>query len=1163
MPELPFDKARPHPYKNGNTSSKHRLDGLPNAAAKNAPQNAPQALPLPAVPTYTPAEPAYAELLVRSNFSFLTGSSHPDELVNRAADLGLHAIALADDGTLAGIVRAHIAAKARGVRFIPATRITPVLYLPPADRQRDDELPATAFANWSLVLLPTSMAGYSAICNLLTLGKSRAPKARCYLTLHDLIDALLTPRGRDVQIIFVPPVWHPACPPDESFIRLLADLNASLHPAQPRVDFASLSPQTVPRFAAHGRAHDHARLFLAASCMFDGHDQPRHTQLLALSTHTGVPLVAAADALYHDPSRRELADVLTATRLKTTVAQAGFALQHNSQRHLRSGADMLQRFAHLPGAVANTMVIADRCQHFSLDQIKYQYPDETVPKGVSPMEHLIDLTWRGAAERYGISAFSDHADIARQIPQSVARQIRHECVLIDELHYAHYFLTVHDIVAFARSKKILCQGRGAAANSAVCFCLGITSVDPANMNVLFERFISKERSEPPDIDVDFEHERREEVIQYIYGKYGRHRAALTAVVISYRGRSAAREVGKALGLSADTVETIAKTIDWWEPGVPKTERLAEIGLTQSDPTIVRLLGLVQQLLGFPRHLSQHVGGFIMTQTPLCDLVPIENARMADRTVVEWDKDDIDALGMLKVDVLALGMLTCVRKALDMVNVRRPHAPLHLANIPASDTATYDMICKADTVGVFQIESRAQMSMLPRLRPRCYYDLVIQVAIVRPGPIQGDMVHPYLRRRDGLEPVTFPSESVRTILGRTLGVPLFQEQAMSLAISCAGFSPGEADQLRRAIAAWKTKQKIIYSFGQKITAGMVSRGYEPEFAERVFNQIKGFSEYGFPESHAASFAHIVYASAYIKCHYPAEFAAALINSQPMGFYAPAQIISDARRHGVMVQPIDVNHSAWDCTVSSAGKQGQLRLGLRLACGLQQHEAARIASAVARHGLQHSIASLRKVSGVSLGTLRTLARADAFGSMNLSRQHALFAIAALKDDNLPLFAGLAEPDTGGAGTAHITLPVIAPQLATLHDYAATGFSLKAHPISFLRPRLAAARCTPCEQLADPLRTPHGSTISVAGLVLVRQRPHTAKGVMFITIEDESGHANLILWPDIFERFRATARHAGTLIAKGVVQRERQVVHVLVKSVAAADEHLGILQTSRDFR
>jgi error-prone DNA polymerase len=779
-----------------------------------------------------------------------------------------------------------------------------------------------------------------------------------------------------------------------------------------------------------------------------------------------------------------------------------------------------------------------------------------------------------------------------QIPPAVLARIEHEFAIIEDLNYAKYFLTVYDIVAFARSRGILCQGRGAAANSAVCYCLGITSVDPSRIDLLFERFVSKERNEPPDIDIDFEHERREEVIQYIYGKYGRDRAALVAEIISYRGRSAVREVGKALGLSLDLVDTLAKELDRWSSKQHTDQDLREIGLDPHDHTLRLCMNLTRQILGFPRHLSQHVGGFIISHQNLSDLVPIENAAMENRTVIEWDKDDVDAMGMLKIDCLGLGMLTCIRKALDFINEEGtkgleegtegqrdketkgmnaaalhdsipshmhkergtaatspsvplslcPFVPFALHSIPPEDPAVYDMACRADTIGVFQIESRAQMSMLPRLKPRHFYDLVIQVAIVRPGPIQGDMVHPYLRRRDGKEPVNFPSEAVREVLGKTLGVPLFQEQAMRLAIVAAGFSAGEADKLRRAMAAWKRKGDRLLAFEERFVGGMLANNYPPDFARRCFEQLKGFSEYGFPESHAASFALLVYVSAWIKLHHPAAFAAALINSQPMGFYAPAQLVRDAREHGTTVHPVDVNRSAWNCTLEPhAPGRPALRLGMRLVRSLSEPHADSISHAVARRGSFPSIESLWRASRVPLAALRALARADAFRSMNIERRQALWQIQDLRDNPLPLFDDL-EPAPDSSASL---LPIMPPDRQVLHDYNAIGLSLKAHPIFFFRDRLASLRFTTSSHIRDKARA--GASVRIAGMVLVRQRPSTASGVVFITIEDETGAANLILRPAIYERFRRAAYLSSCVAVKGTVERQGSVVHVMVSKIA----------------
>ncbi len=1109
MPELPEPKVRPHPWK-----------GAPAGTGRT--------------PAASPRRP-YAELQVTSAFSFLRGGSHPEELVETAAALGHAAVAITDLHTMAGVVRAHLAAKRAGIRLVVGSRLelewrggAPAG--PGAPRDGGDEAPAPL----SVLAYPTDRAAYGRLCRLLTLGKRRAAKGGCDLALLDLLE-----HHEGLLAVVVPPAVL-----DGDFVDLVRGL---------------------------GRVFDGDRLSLASSCLYGPDDGERLRQLASLSEHTGVPLVATNDVHYHAPQRRALQDVVTCIRHGCTVAEAGYRLFPHAERCLKPPEEMARLFAAQPRAVSRTLAIAERCA-FGLDELRYQYPDEICPPGRGPMEHLAGLTRRGAAERY-----------PRGVPPKVRDQIAHELSLIEELRYAPYFLTVHDLVVFARGRGILCQGRGAAANSAVCYCLGVTAVDPDRIDLLFERFVSRERNEPPDIDIDFEHERREEVIQYIYGKYGRERAALTAEVISYRGRSAVREVGKALGLSLDCVDRLAKSLDWWDYDRLDPARIGEPGLNPHDPTVRRVFELVNELLGFPRHLSQHVGGFVITRDPLCELVPIENAAMEDRTVIEWDKDDIDAMGMLKVDVLGLGMLTCVRKCLDLVNASRGDPappPLCLHTVPPEDPAVYDMVCAADTVGVFQIESRAQMSMLPRLRPRCFYDLVIEVAIVRPGPIQGDMVHPYLRRRCGEEPVVFPDEAVREVLGKTLGVPLFQEQAMRLAIVAAGFSPDEADRLRRAMAAWKRKGDQIERFGRRLMQGMIDRGYGEPFARRCFEQIKGFSEYGFPESHAASFALLVYVSAWLKLHHPAAFAAALINSQPMGFYAPAQIVRDALEHGVVVHPVDVNSSRWDCTLEDGGVDGAgpaLRLGMRLVRSLREDEAGAIADAVARRGPFTSIEALWRGSAVRVAALRCLAAADAFGSMGLDRQRALWEVRALRDEELPLFeeekgtvpffggqcSGVDRGPLAEKGDWPLLLPPVPEPRKVVQDYAALGLSLKAHPVSFMREKLEARGAVGAAEFADAVRLPHGSRAAVGGIVLVRQRPGTASGIVFMTIEDETGIANLILRPRIYERDRSAARHGVVVLARGKVERQGDVVHLLVDSIESADWAVAELASrSRDF-
>ncbi len=1032
----------------------------------------------------------YAELCVTSNFTFLTGASHPEEFVEQAAALGYRAIGLTDLHTLAGVVRAHVAAKESCIHFVLGTR-----------------LPLTDMDGLTVCVYPTDLASYRRLCRLLTIGKRRTTKGHCELSFDDLATW-----SQGLLAVAVPDGM-----PGEHFATQLLRLRGCF---------------------------DDDRLSLAASWLYGSDDAERLERLNDLSRSCRVPLVATNDVHHHSSDRRMLQDVLTCIRHGCTLSEAGFRLHANAERHLKTPEEMHRLFAGCPEAIERTIDIADRTRGLSLDQIRYEYPDEIVPPGCTPMSHLRDLVWEGAMQMH-------HG----HIPDKVRLQIEHEFDLIDELNYAPYFLTVYDLVKYARSldPPILCQGRGAAANSAVCYYLGVTAVDPVRINLLFERFVSRERNEPPDIDIDFEHERREEVIQYIYHKYGRDRAALTAEVISYRRRSAVRDVGKALGLSLDCVDRLAKDIAWWDGGVLDATHLREMGLNPDDPILQWLARLVGELLGFPRHLSQHVGGFIITRSPLCELVPVENAAMPDRTVVEWDKDDIDAMGMLKVDVLGLGMLSAIRRGLELIN-QHHGTTLALGNIPPEDPATYEMIQHADTVGVFQIESRAQMSMLPRLKPQNFYDLVIEVAIVRPGPIQGDMVHPYLRRRAGEEKIEYVHPAIEEVLSRTLGVPLFQEQCMALAVKAAGFTPGEADQLRRAMAAWKRKGDQIYRFGAKLIDGMVRNGIPLDFAQRCFEQVKGFSEYGFPESHAASFALLVYASAWMKRHYQAEFTAAIINSQPMGFYAPAQLVRDAKEHHVEVRSVDVNWSDWDCTIES----GALRLGMRLVKGMKEDEARRLRETVAQRGRFDTMIDLWRASGVSAAALRRLASADGFESMGLTRQQALWHARLLRDDDLPLFDAVNE-----SGEPAAQLPGIRPQRQVVLDYHATGLSLKAHPVSFARARLEAMGVMRCADLADAQRAPDGARVRVAGVVLVRQRPGTASGVTFITLEDETGISNLVVWKRVYERFRREAS-ARLLIAHGQVQREGEVVHVVVRSLRGFDEALdGLSANSRDFR
>ncbi len=1036
----------------------------------------------------------YAELQAMSNFSFLEGASHPQELVIAAKELGLEALAITDRNTLAGVVRAHAAAKEQGLRFVVGCRLD-------------------LASGESLLAYPTDRAAYGRLSRLLTLGKRRARKGGCTLHLKDL-----EAHSNGLVLVFLPPerFRHEA---------LITELRAL-------------------------RTRLAAPLHLAASHRYRGDDRRRIAILAAIAEAAGTPLVATGDVLYHAPSRRPLADVLTCIREKCTIEEAGFRLEKNAERHLKSPHRMARLFADHAHALARTIEIANACR-FSLDELRYNYPDEPVPAGRRPQEHLEALVWEGAAARY-----------PEGVPERVRRMLERELKLIAELGYAPYFLTVHDIVHWARAQGILCQGRGSAANSAVCYCLFITAVNPAEMDLLFERFISRERGEPPDIDVDFEHERREEVIQYIYARYGREHAGIAATVIRYRARSAIREVGKAMGLSEDVTAALAGTV-WGRSSQGIADaHVRQVGLDPADPRLRRTLDLAAELVGFPRHLSQHVGGFVLTRDPLSEIVPVGNAAMAGRTFIEWDKDDLDALGILKIDVLALGMLTCIRKCFDLV-ARHEGRRLTLAGFhPMTDRATYEMLCRGDSIGVFQVESRAQMNMLPRLKPRSFYDLVIEVAIVRPGPIQGEMVHPYLRRRQGLEPVEFPApdpahgspDELKRILGRTLGVPLFQEQAMRIAMVAAGFSGEEANALRRAMATFRHTGRIG-AFRDQFVGGMTERGYDPAFAERCFKQIEGFGEYGFPESHAASFALLVYASAWLKRHHPAAFACALLNSQPMGFYAPAQIVRDAREHGVEVRPVDILHSMWDCTLEPGEKGLALRLGMRQVKGLRREDAERIVAARTAEGEKAGSSSLEDLyrrSGVRIEALERLAAADAFRSMGLDRRQALWQVKALpRDPALPLFAAVRARETGGEEA--VKLPAMHPSEEVAEDFRALRLSLKAHPLSFLRPLLEEAGLIPLTRLRC---LKHGATAAVAGLVLVRQRPGTAKGVVFLTLEDETGIGNVVIWKQVLERFRKEVMTGRLLVVRGRIEREGDIVHLVARRIEDWSERLLLL-------
>ncbi len=1037
--------------------------------------------------------PDFIDLQVTSNFSFLHSGSHPHELALAAAALGRRAVAITDHDSLAGAVRMHVACKQHRMRLVVGCRLT-LADAPP------------------VLCYPTDRAAYGRLTRLLTLGKRRGAKGECHLTLADLAGAA------DGQVLAV------LAPEGRATPKRLADLSAVLE-----------------RF----RALPAAGLYLALSPLYQGYDRSRLLLLGALADRLGIGLLATHDVRYHHPDRQRLHDILTCIRHGRTLADAGRTLSPHAEHYPKPAEAMAALFADRPDALANTLLIADRCR-FTMDELRYDYPIDPIPDGRTPQEELERLTWEGARKYY-----------RQDVPEKVAKLLEYEFALIGKLQYAPYFLTVHDIVRFARSRGILCQGRGSAANSAVCFCLGITAVDPAHHDLLIERFISEDRDEPPDIDVDFEHERREEVMQYIYTKYGRDHAGLVATVICYRSRMAIREVGKVLGLSDDVIGALVR-LGWNRQSSSHEATAREAGLDPTDPTLSLCMELAYDLRGFPRHLSQHVGGFVISRSRLDELVPIENAAMEDRTVVEWDKDDVEALGLLKIDVLALGMLSCMRRGLEMLG-QRLGRPLTLTDIPDGDKDTYDMICKADTIGVFQIESRAQMSMLPRLRPKVFYDLVIEVAIVRPGPIQGDMVHPYLRRRRGDEPVSFPKPELEEVLKRTLGVPLFQEQAMRMAIVVAGFTPGRADQLRRAMATFK-KTGGVGAFEQEFIDGMIRRGYDPDYAARCFKQIQGFGSYGFPESHAVSFALLAYKSSWLKCHHPAIFACALLNSQPMGFYQPAQIIRDAVEHRVEVRPVDINRSEWDCTLEEGRSGPALRLGFRQVKGMR--EDAAIVIARERAGGYDTIRDLWRRTGLPVAILDRLADADIFAPLGLDRRQALWEVKRLGGKPLPLFQaadqgrrlGDNRPPVDMGDEPEATLPAMSLGEQVWADYRTQGLTLRAHPLSLLRTTMTGLGMGPAAALRDGKP---GTLVSVAGLVLVRQRPGTASGVIFVTLEDETGIANLVIWNSVLERFRRTLMTATLMGVRGRLQRDGDVIHVVAERLIDLSPHLHALK------
>jgi error-prone DNA polymerase len=1019
----------------------------------------------------------YAELHCVSNFSFLRGASHPEELVARAQELGYAALAITDECSLAGVVRAHVEAKKCGLQLLIGSEF-----------RLDDGL--------RFVLLATDRASYGRLSALITRGRRNAAKGSYRLTRADVAEGVTGCLA----------LWLPSRSPRIEEGRWLAT-----------------------RFRGV--------LWIAAERLLDADDAERCTRLVAVADATSLPIVAAGDVHMHIRERRALQDTLTAIRLKTTVAQAGYALHPNGERHLRP-LETLQRL--YPAAwLAETLAAAERCR-FSLDELRYEYPEEIVPPGETPTSYLRQLAEAGFERRFPAAATS------AQARAKVRKLIEHELALIAEARYEAFFLTVYDVVEFARREKILCQGRGSAANSAVCYCLGITAVDPSRMEMLFERFISRERNEPPDIDVDFEHQRREEVIQYLYRKYTRDRAALTATVISYRPRSALRDVGKALGLDLSQVDRLAKSMTWWDGRRALPQRVKEEGFDATSPVMQQLFALVNELLGFPRHLSQHTGGFVISRGPLSELVPVENAAMPERTVIEWDKDDLDALGLLKVDVLALGMLSAIRRAFDLIAARDGRT-MELTDVPAEDDAVYEMIGHGDTVGVFQIESRAQMAMLPRLKPKSYYDLVIEVAIVRPGPIQGGMVHPYLRRRQQIDPVSYPSEAVRGVLERTLGVPIFQEQVMQLAVVAADFTPGESDQLRRSMAAWKRKGGLE-PFERRLVEGMRKNGYEEAFARQIYQQILGFGEYGFPESHSASFALLVYISAWLKRYEPAAFTCALLNSQPMGFYSPSQLTQDLRRHNVPILPPNATMSRWECTLEGSA----LRLGLCLVKGFSQAGGERLVAA-RREQAFGDAADLARRANLNAHDMQALAAAGALALLSGHRRHALWDVAGI--ERMPKLLD-------DAPFAEVSPVLVAPGEGEdiVADYSSLGLTLGRHPLALLRERLQRQRMATAAELGA---MPHGRIARVTGLVTGRQRPGTASGVTFVTLEDETGMVNVIVWRDLAERQRKELLRSSLLTVFGTLEREGEVVHLIAERLRDQTPLLGNLVTrSRDF-
>ncbi|WP_332825060.1 error-prone DNA polymerase [Ramlibacter sp.] len=1033
--------------------------------------------------------PDYAELHCLSNFSFQRGASHPQELVQRAQELGYTALAITDECSVAGVVRAHGEAKKLGLKLLLGSEF--------------------ALDGFRLVVLAKNVQGWGNLCEFITLACREAEKGKY------------------------------VCSREGSDFALLADCEILLSPER------SLTLEELCERVAWAQDQFGHRAWLAAELLLLGDDELWLQTLQQAGEATGIPVVAAGDVHMHARSRKPLQDVMTAVRLGKPVHECGFELQANAERHLRHRMRLASSYP--TEWLERTLEVSDRCS-FTLEEVKYQYPLETVPAGLTPRQALRRFTIEGARTRY-----------PQGVPWRVRKQLVRELDLISDCAYEMYFLTVHDIVAFARSQKILCQGRGSAANSAVCFCLGITAVDPTRSHLLFERFISRERKEPPDIDVDFEHERREEVIQYIYAKYGRERSAIAAVVASYRARSSIRDVGKAMDIPEQLVDAFAKDHFWFDERGLRVQKLGELatqlGVSVPSKSLALWMELSEELMGFPRHLSQHVGGFVLTQGKLTRLVPVENAAMKDRSVIQWDKDDLDEMGLLKVDVLALGMLTAIRRCLDFVSARRG-VPFGLTDIPDKDEATFDMICRADTVGVFQIESRAQMSMLPRLKPREFYDLVIEVAIVRPGPIQGGMIHPYLKARERVrrgQGIEYESEALKPALERTLGIPIFQEQVMQISMIAAGFSADEADQLRRSMAAWK-RSGGVHKFQDRLVNGMIANGYRAEFAEAIFKQILGFGEYGFPESHAYSFALLAYDSSWLKCHEPACFLAAMLNSQPMGFYLPSQLIQDAQRHGVQVLPADVCFSDWDTKLGP----NLVRLGLRLVGGLSEAGAQRIVEARAQRAFD-SVEDLALRALLDLKDLKALASADALRSLaGHRRQQVWEASAQLKAPGMLRQAPINEQP--------LLLPAAHEGEEIFFDYASTGFTLRNHPVALLRRKLAKLKLLSASELHD---LPHNRRVGACGIVTVRQQPQTAKGTIFVTLEDETGPVNVIVWKHVRESQRDALLHSKLMAVRGVWQRDvdsgGQVRHLIAETLEDLTPllgRLGKLGGSRDF-